>query len=273
MTLPYVLLWGGGDLASGAALRLHRVGIRTLVVEKQEPLVVRRTVAFANAVFEGQMQVEDVNGVLINFPREMQEIWRQGQIPVIVDPDLTLLPDYRPLVLVDARMRKKFVEIDLDSADMVIGLGPGFVVGENCQAAIETNRGHFLGRVYWEGSPQADTGVPGKVGPYSRERVLHAPAQGNIQTLKEIGDTVTKGEPVLMVNGEQVLAPFDGVLRGLIHDGLLVREGMKVGDVDPRPETFRCWTVSEKSLAIGGGVLEAILTKSRLRKQLWKRIH
>ena len=270
MILPYALIWGGGDLASGVVLRLHRVGIRTLVVEKAQPLAVRRSVAFANVVFEGQMQLEDVTGVLIQSPEGIQKVWEQDQVPVIVDPELTLIPDYRPLVLVDARMRKKVVENNLDSADMVIGLGPGFIVGENCHAAIETNRGHFLGRVYWEGSPEADTGIPGKVGPYARERVLHAPVLGKIQTLKDIGDPVKKGEPILQVNEEQVLAPFDGVLRGLIHDGLCVREGMKVGDVDPRPETFRCWTVSEKSLAIGGGVLEAILTRPSLREKLWK---
>jgi xanthine dehydrogenase accessory factor len=266
----FVLLWGGGDLATGIALRLHHVGIRILVVEKDQPLVVRRSVAFANAVFETPMQVEDVTGVLIGSPDEIPRVWGQGQVPVIVDPELNLLHKNQPLVLVDARMRKKFIPLDLATAEMVIGLGPGFIVGENCHAAIETNRGHFLGRVYWEGSPEADTGVPGKVGPYARERVLHAPEQGIIQTLKKIGDSVKKGETILKVNEEGVLAPFDGVLRGLIHDGLHVRQGMKVGDVDPRPETFRCWTVSEKSLAIGGGVLEAILTSSSLREKLWK---
>lgn len=269
MTLPYVLLWGGGDLASGVAIRLHHVGIKILVVEKDQPLVVRRTVAFANAVFTGQMQVEDVTGVLIHSPEKMQDVWEQDQVPVIVDPELTLLPEYRPLALVDARMRKKVVQNDLHTAEMVIGLGPGFVVGENCHAAVETNRGHYLGRVYWEGSPEPDTGVPGKVLAYTRERVLHAPASGTLQTLKKIGDPVTKGEPVLEVAGEAVFAPFDGLLRGLIHDGLQVREGMKVGDVDPRPETFRCWTVSEKSLAVGGGVLEAILSRDGLREHLW----
>ena len=269
MTLPYVLLWGGGDLASGVVLRLQKAGIRTLVVEKDQPLVVRRTVAFANAVFEGQMQVEDVTGVLVHRPEAMEEIWASGRVPVIVDPDLTLLARFRPLALVDARMRKKQVQMDLNSADLVIGLGPGFVVGENCHAAVETNRGHILGRVFCKGSPEADTGIPGKVGAYARERVLHAPTAGLIHTLKEIGDAVSKGEPLLTVGGAQVTAPFDGVLRGLVHDGLRVREGMKVGDVDPRPETFRCWTVSEKSLAIGGGVLEALLTKPEIRSQLW----
>lgn len=270
MTLPYVLLWGGGDLASGVVMRLHAVGIRTLVVEKEHPLVVRRSVAFANAVFQGTMLVEDVEGILIHSPDEMSTTWHKDQVPVIVDPELSLLEKHPPLVLVDARMRKRHVSLNLEMASMVIGLGPGFVVGDNCHAAVETNRGHFLGRVYWTGSPEADSGVPGTVLAYARERVLHSPASGAIRAIKEIGDLVERGEPVLEVEGMQVLAPFDGVLRGLIHDGVHVRQGMKVGDVDPRPETFRCWTVSEKSLAIGGGVLEAVLSKADIRKQLWK---
>jgi xanthine dehydrogenase accessory factor len=265
-----VLLWGGGDLASGVVLRLHKVGIRTLVVEKDQPLVVRRSVAFANAVFEGQMQVEDVTGRLVTSHEEIEDMWEAGRVPVIVDPDLTLLDSLPPLVLVDARMRKKNIQIDLSSAEMVIGLGPGFVVGENCHAAVETNRGHFLGRVYREGNPEPDTGIPGKVLAYTKQRVLHAPASGMIHPLKKIGDPVEKGEPLLEVAGQQVLAPFSGVLRGLVHDGLVVREGMKVGDVDPRPEAFRCWTVSEKALAIGGGVLEAILTQPANRTRLWE---
>ena len=216
------------------------------------------------------MQVEDATGVLVASPEEIQSEWEAGRIPVIVDPDLTLLNSLQPLVLVDARMRKKNVQIDLDSAEMVIGLGPGFVVGENCHAAVETNRGHFLGRVYWEGGPEPDTGIPGKVLAYTRERVLHAPASGLLHTFKQIGDPVEKGEPLFAVDGQQVLAPFDGVLRGLVHDGLAVREGMKVGDVDPRPDAFRCWTVSEKSLAIGGGVLEAILSEPGMRARLWE---
>jgi xanthine dehydrogenase accessory factor len=156
-------------------------------------------------------------------------------------------------------------------AEMVVGLGPGFVVGENCHAAVETNRGHFLGRVYWEGSPEADTGIPGKVESYTKERVLHAPAEGEVIAHAKIGDAVKKGDAILTIDGVRVPAPFDGVVRGLIQEGIRVRKGMKVGDVDPRPETFRCWTVSEKSLAIGGGVLEAILTKESIRSKIWTR--
>lgn len=267
---PFVLIWGGGDLASGVVLRLHRVGIHVLVVEKDQPLAVRRSVSFAEAAYEGEVTIEDVTGRLIGSPAAMNECWEIGEIPVLIDPELSLLMQYRPLVLVDARMRKKQIELDLSIADLVIGLGPGFTVGLNCHAAIETNRGHFLGRVHWEGSPEADTGIPGTVKAYAAERVLHAPADGIVETLLTIGDPVKQGDPVLRVGEQTVTAPFDGIIRGMIHEGIMVREGMKVGDVDPRPQTFRCWYVSEKSLAIGGGVLEAILTKPDIRRQIWE---
>lgn len=267
---PYVLIWGGGDLASGVALRLHHAGIKVLVVERAQPLAVRRSVSFCQAVYDGEIQIEDVTGRLIEDASEMALCWTAGEVPVLLDPELALLAAYPPLVLVDARMRKQPVRLSPDLAEMVIGLGPGFTVGENCHAAVETNRGHFLGRVYWKGSPEPDTGIPGKVQAYAAERVLHAPADGTVRTLVAIGDLVEAGQPLLSVAGEVVGAPFAGVVRGLIHDGVTVRKGLKVGDVDPRPEDFRCWFVSEKSLAIGGGVLEAMLTRESLRRRLWE---
>jgi len=266
----FVLIWGGGDLASGAALRLFRVGIKVLIVETTQPLAVRRSVSFAQAVYDGKTQIEDVIGKMIETPSEMKALWNQGITPVIVDPELSLIKKYQPLVLIDARMRKRHVDLSLHKAALIIGLGPGFVVGENCHAAIETNRGHFLGRVYWEGSPEPDTGIPGKVQAYAKERVLHAPASGEVVTHVIIGDAVKAGDTILSIEGETVPAPFDGIVRGLIHPGITVRKGMKVGDVDPRPEPFRCWYVSEKSLAIGGGVLEAILTREKIRARLWE---
>ena len=268
--IPYVLIWGGGDLASGVALRLHRTDIHVLVVERDQPLAVRRSVSFCEAVYEGQVRIEDVTGRLIVNAGEMSDCWAAGEVPVLIDPDLTVITKYPALAVVDARMRKKQDALDLDMAEMVIGLGPGFTVGENCHAAIETNRGHFLGRVFWEGSPEADTGIPGKVQVYAAERVLHAPADGVIKTLVRIGDLVEKDQPVLSVAGKVLGSPFAGVIRGMIHDGVTVREGLKVGDVDPRPETFRCWYVSEKSLSIGGGVLEALLSREKIRNRLWE---
>lgn len=266
----YVLTWGGGDLATGVGIRLHRVGIRVLVIEAPQPLAVRRSVAFAQAVFDGEIIIEDVQGKLIEAPHQMQDCWDAGQVPVLVDPELDLITDVNPLVLVDARMRKTRSSLSLAASELVIGLGPGFTAGDNCHAAVETNRGHFLGRVFWEGSTQPDTGIPGKVGDYAGERVLHTPVEGQVETFVEIGDWVNAGDLVLRVDDHEMYAPFPGVVRGMIYPGLHVDAGTKVGDIDPRPEDFRCWHVSEKSLAIGGGVLEAVLAKPGIRSKLWE---
>lgn len=267
---PYVLIWGGGDLASGVALRLYKVGISLLLIETHQPLAVRRSVSFAQAVYDDFIEIEGVKGQKIEQFTESSDVWKKGAIPVLVDPDLEQIKDKKPLVLIDARMRKRFEPLSLDLAKLVIGLGPGFTAGENCHAAIETNRGHFLGRVYWKGSPEPDTGIPGQVLAFAKERVLHAPQAGMVENYVQIGDLVKQGDPILSVADEYVIAPFDGIVRGLIHEGIIAKQGMKVGDVDPRPEPFRCWNVSEKSLAIGGGVLEAILTKEHIRNKLWK---
>ena len=264
----YVLTWGGGDLATGVAIRLHRVGIRVLVVERPQPLAVRRSVSFAQAVLDGGVMVEDVHAQRVGSPDQMHHCWEANQVPVLVDPELELLQLHRPLVLVDARMRKVRSALPLDMVGLLIGLGPGFTAGENCHAAVETNRGHFLGRVYWQGSTQEDTGIPEKVGHYQQARVLHTPVAGQVETFVEIGDTVAAGDRVLRVGDLVMTAPFNGVVRGLIYPGLHVEAGTKVGDIDPRSEAFRCQYVSEKSLAIGGGVLEAVLTKPEIRSKL-----
>jgi xanthine dehydrogenase accessory factor len=266
---PYVLIWGGGDLASGAAIRLYRSGIKVLVIERSQPKAVRLSVAFARAVFDGQISIEDVPATLIQSPEEMDQCWLNKHVPVLVDPELDLLTKFPPLVLVDARMRKQQDILSLEMANLVIGLGPGFTAQVNCHVAVETNRGHFLGRVIWDGSTEADTGVPGVVLNYGLERVFFAPTDGEVFAHKTIGDWVLKGEKVMTIGGVDMEAPFDGLIRGMIHAGTIVNKGEKVGDIDPRPETYRCWTVSEKSLAIGGGVLEAVLTQEAIRRQLW----
>lgn len=267
---PFVLIWGGGDLASGVAIRLNRVGIRVLIVEAAQPMAVRLSVSFAKAVYDREIKIEDTRGQLITKLEDAQTCWAAGVVLVLVDPDLEIVSGIRPLVIVDARMLKVHQPHSLDMANLFVGLGPGFLPGENCHAAIETNRGHFLGRVYWQDSPEPDTGIPGKVGAYDSARVLHAPRDGRVETFVEIGSLVDEGDLVLKVGEHEIQAPFAGIVRGLIYPGLWVVEGTKIGDIDPRPEDFRCWTVSEKSLAIGGGVLEAILTRPDIRSLLWE---
>ena len=264
-----ILIRGGGDLASGVAVRLHRAGFQIVITELPQPRVVRRTVSFAEAVFVGQTEVEGVVGELLSDLDQVKRALKSGIIPVLIDPDLEILETLQPEIVVDARMRKKPPERGKELATLVVGLGPGFIAGENCHAVIETNRGHDLGRVLWNSAPQADTGIPGEVKGFGVERVLHAPAAGELVSAASIGDRVKKGEVIALVDGKAVQAPFDGVLRGLLRPGSQVEEGMKIGDVDPRDEPAMVKLVSDKSRAIGGGVLEAILSCPDLRSGLW----
>jgi xanthine dehydrogenase accessory factor len=263
-----VMIRGGGDLASGIAIRLQRCGIRVIIAELPEPLVVRRMVSFAEAVHLGENKVENVVGHLISDLSEVDKVWDRGRIPVLVDPELESLSNLKPNVVVDARMRKKPPETGLDLAPLVIGLGPGFTAGVNCHAVIETNRGHNMGCVYWEGSPEEDTGIPGSVQGYEAERVLRAAGQGPLETMVEIGDLVQKGQVLARSGGREVKAPFDGAVRGLLRNGTFLKQGMKIGDVDPRSDPAFAWIVSDKSRCLGGAVLEAILSREELRSKL-----
>jgi xanthine dehydrogenase accessory factor len=256
---------GGGDLGSGVASRLHRCGFPVLITELERPLLVRRAVSFGSAAAEGAVTVEGVTARRVADVGEALDVQAAGGIPVLVDPEGQMLGRYDPAVLVDARMLKRAPGSQPVGLIMVIGLGPGFVAPRNCDAAIETNRGHNLGRVIWDGAPEADTGAPGSVQGHVGERVLRAPRAGEVAALAAIGAIVEQGQPIARVNGAEVRAPFGGVLRGLVHDGLEVRAGMKIGDVDPRGEPDHCFTISEKALAIGGGVLEAILSYEPIR--------
>ncbi len=263
------MIRGGGDLASGVALRLHKAGLRLVITELPQPVVVRRLVAFAEAVHEGEWTVEGVTARHIEDPVQVDDDLNDGHIPVLVDPDLSSLDILSPDVVVDARMTKRPPDVGKEIAQLFIGLGPGFIASENCHAVIETNRGHNLGRVYWEGAPEADTGIPGEIGGYRAERVLRAPARGVLRNRVEIGDVLQEGQVIASVDGDSIHAPFSGAVRGLLRDGTRVKAGMKVGDVDPRGDPSFSRIVSDKSRSIGGAVLEAILSRPDIRSRLW----
>jgi xanthine dehydrogenase accessory factor len=254
-----VLIRGGGDLASGVGLRLHRAGFKVLVTELAEPLVVRRKAAFAQAVFDGSCLVEEVKAELVSSPGSAAKAMDEGKVAVMVDPK-TSIGSLLPLfAIVDGRMTKRTPDLGLDVAPLVVGLGPGFEAGINCHAVVETNRGPFLGRVYWHGTAEADSGIPETVRGFTVERVLYAPVSGILEARAEIGDILEEGASIAEVAGFPVVAKFKGVLRGLVQKGLVVQKGMKIGDLDPRCDVRLCTLASDKALAIGGGVLEAVL--------------
>lgn len=250
------MLRGGGDLATGTAWKLTRAGWPVVVLELPRPLTVRRTVALSTAVTEGEAVVQGMKGVRAGSPDEAVATARTGAVAVLVEPEL---PPVGADVVVDARMAKRNLGTAIDDADLVVALGPGFTAGVDCHAVVETMRGHDLGRVIWSGPAAADTGTPGPVGGRSAERVLRAPAAGTVAWDAAIGDRVAEGQRLATVAGAAVAAPFDGVLRGAIASGAEVRTGLKIGDVDPRPDPAACHRISDKALAVGGGVLEAVL--------------
>lgn len=253
------MIKGGGDMGSGVAWRLHRCGFPVVVLEKAQPTVIRRKVSFAAAVYEGAVTVEGVTARrsdLAEVPGELE----RGHIPVLVDPCGAAVAALRPAVLVDAILAKRNTGTRRTDAPLVVALGPGFSAGQDCHAVVETARGHTLGRVYWQGAALAHTGVPGEIMGVSEERVLRAPAAGSFEPLVQIGDRVSAGQAVAQVAGQVVAARSGGVVRGLLYAGLPVTPGMKVGDVDPRGERACCFTISDKALAVAGGVLEAIVS-------------
>jgi xanthine dehydrogenase accessory factor len=259
---------GGGDLASGIAIRLHRSGIKVVITEIQQPLTVRRFVSFGSAVYSKSILVEEKKGILFQSIDGITEEILTESIPVIVDPDLSRISKLQPQIIVDARMCKTHQRNDNSSNAVVIGIGPGFVAEKNCTCVVETKRGPFLGRVYWNGAAEPDTGIPDRVDGFEKERVLRAPCDGVVKTNAQIGDIIESNELIATMGEIQITAPFRGVLRGLIHEGIQVQKGMKIGDLDPRCDPLLCSLVSDKALAVAGGVLEAILSMDNLRKQI-----
>ena len=254
-----MLIWikGAGDLASGIAFRLVNAHFRVVMTELPEPAAVRRAVCFSEAVRLGSTEVEGVRAARAETAVEAETLLKEGVIPVIPDPSGGTARAMSPEVLVDAVMAKRNTGTRI--TDAVIGVGPGFTAGKDCHAVVETKRGHTLGRAIYEGSAIPDTGVPGVIGGYGAERVFRSPAAGIFLPEKEIGDIVQKGEVIARVEGLPVTAVIGGMIRGMLPPGFPVREHMKAGDIDPRGASVDFRLISDKSLAVGGGVLEALL--------------
>jgi len=256
-----ILVRGAGEMASGIAHRLFRSHFRVALTEIAQPMAVRRKVSFCEAVWDGTAEVEGVRSRLVESPRHLDEVLAAGEIPVLVDPELACLQTWRPHALLDAAVAKRNLGTHRDLAELVVGFGPGFTAGEDVDLVVETNRGHDLGRLIWNGSAEPNTGTPGSTLGYTEERVLRCPQDGVFETLAEIGDPVKAGQPVARVGEVSLLAEVDGVLRGLLRPGLLVTKGLKAGDVDPRGVREHCFTISEKARALGGSALEALLSR------------
>ncbi len=259
-----VVVRGGGDIATGTIIKLHHCGYSVLVLECENPSAIRRHVAVSEAVYEGTTHVEDITCCLVHTISEAKEIWRQGKVPLMVDPQGEIISKIRPFAVVDAILAKKNLGTNKKMADITVGLGPGFTAGNDVDIVIETMRGHNLGRLIMEGRALPNTGVPGIIAGYGKERVIHAPETGTLKGLCKIGDFVEKGQCIAVLEKDgmniNVEASISGLLRGLIRDGYPVKKGLKIADIDPRKSEYKnCFTVSDKARCIAGGVLEAIL--------------
>ena len=260
MMIPrQVFIRGAGDLATGVAHRLFMAGFDLVMLELPEPLVVRRPVSFASAVYEKKIVVENVEAILCSDRIKVKVANKNRKVAVLVDPEAFSIKKSRPKILVEARMKKTTELASLNDAELVIGLGPGFYAGRNVHAVVETMRGPDLGSVIYNGEAAKNTGIPGKVEGYGIERLLKATESGIFRPIREIGDIVKKGETLAYINESPVQSKINGMIRGLLYPGLEIEEGMKIGDIDPRGKEVNIYKISDKARAVGGAVLEAIL--------------
>ena len=254
-----IVIKGAGEMATGIAHRLYMANLKNIIMtEIERPLTVRRTVAFSESVYTGEWGVEGVGAVLVKDVSEVADVWKDGRIAVIVDPEWNVVKSLKPDIVIDAIMAKRNVGTKKGEAPVVIGVGPGFAAPRDVHAVVESNRGHHMGRVIYNGSAEPHTGIPGPVMGITSERVLRSPHDGHVKHVKGFGDEVIKGDIVLYVDKTPVPAPIDGVLRGLIRE-IHVKANEKIGDIDPRRVKEYCYTITEKARAIGGGVLEAVM--------------
>lgn len=253
-----VVVRGGGDLATGVIYRLVRSGFKVVILEIEQPTVIRRTVAFAQAIYLGTVSVEGMVAKHVRSVLEALDCLKSNILPILIDPEAHSITELNPYIVVDAILAKKNLGTKKNMAPIVIGLGPGFCAGADVHAVVETNRGHNLGRVFLEGYAEPDTGIPGVIGGFDYQRILRAPTDGIVTSVVDICSRVKVGDVIAYVSDTPVISKLDGVLRGLITSGLTVNKNLKIGDVDPRCKMEYCYTISDKARALGGGVLEGI---------------
>jgi xanthine dehydrogenase accessory factor len=254
-----ILIRGAGEMATGVAHRLVSCRFKVCMTETSNPQAVRREVAFSEALFDSEKEVEGITAKRVESADHISEVWRDGKIPLLIDPEAEVKDFLKPDVLIDATLAKKNLGTKITDAPLVIGLGPGFHAGRDVHLIIETNRGHNLGKIISNGEAELNTGIPGAIGGYTEERVIRAPKDGSFKALKKIGDGVRANEKVGIIENMPVRSRIAGVIRGLLRDGTEVWKGMKLGDVDPRGIKGHCYTISDKGRTISGGVLQALL--------------
>lgn len=258
-----VVFRGGGDVATGSIQKLYRTGFKVLVLEMENPLCIRRYVSCAQAIIDGQIEVEGMLSKKVNNLNEIKKAWEDDIVPVYIDKNADIIKELKPLAIVDATLAKRNIGTNKSMAPITVALGPGYVAGIDVDVVIETNRGHDLGRLIFDGLAQKNTGIPGNINGYTTERILRSPANGVIEVIYDLGSVVKKGQVLARVDGKEVKSSLDGIVRGMIKNGSYVTKGLKIGDVDPRVIQKNINTISDKARLVGGGTLEAILILKR----------
>ena len=261
--MDIIIVRGGGDLGTGVAYRLFKSGYKIVILDIEEPLTIRRNVSFSQAIYSGEIVVEGVHAVLAKNKDQIYQAIDYGFIPVYIDPKARIINKIKPFAVVDCIIAKKNLGTTKNLAPITIGVGPGFEAGVDVDLVIESNRGHNLGKVIHKGMAEANTGIPGDTLGFREERIVRAGASGFIKNFYDIGDMVEEGDILCEIDGVRTLAQIPGILRGMIKDGIYVKEGLKIGDIDPRGIREYAFTISDKAMAIGGGVLEGIMHLSR----------
>lgn len=257
--MDIVIVRGGGDIGTGIAHRLFKAGFKIVITDIENPTAIRRKVSYSEAIYSDEIEVEGIRGIFCKYVEDLEMIIKNGDIPVLIDRNCEAVYSLKPIAVVDSILAKKNLGTKRDMAPITIGVGPGFYAKRDVDLVVETNRGHFLGKVIEEGEARKDTGIPGNIIGFTNERLIRALDDGVIKNFHEIGDLVKRGDLICITGEIEVRANIDGVIRGLLKDGLNVKEGMKIGDIDPRAIVEYTYTISDKARAIGGGVLEAIM--------------
>ena len=256
-----VLVLGAGDVGSAVAHALFQAG-RTVALQDgpAPPAAPRRGMAFADAFFDGKAMLAGVTARRLGSPPAdlPAALGGAASLPFLAGTVAEALAAARWAAVVDARMRKRGAPEDLRAwAPLTVGLGPGFAAGggpdANCHVAVETSW-EGLGEVMRSGPTLPLRGEPRPIAGVGRQRAVYAPIAGLFRTGLAIGGSIAATEPLGTLDGRPLLAPLAGVLRGLVRDGVPVKAGTKVAEVDPRGDPALCFGLGERPRRIAEAV-------------------
>jgi xanthine dehydrogenase accessory factor len=272
---PFAVILGTNEIASAVGVYVHRAGYGVVLSHDPQPPVIRRKMAFHDALFDDAVSVDGIGAERADTGLEIRAGLGRARGVIVTELGLLDLIVIQTLdILVDARMQKYQMTPDLRRlARLTIGLGPGFSGGTNCDIAIETRPGK-AGRIIQQGSTDAPDGTPRCLGGRGGERFVRAEISGRWHTAIEIGTRIFKDFVVGHLGNMPVRAPFDGILRGIIRDGTEVLAGMKLLEIDPRGRKASFTGIDDRGRIIAKAVTKAIsFRKANIREATARTLH